>query len=163
MNFYESELLPKSEGEIVEFFKEHGRGLFHCGQGYSENLVSVICKVGKDFYSVTIEADIGSVRQDKGDRVYHVESITNVDYFKLGKDYIPSKTHEKSLKMGDKLRHYKGGIYEYLYEGVHTESEEVLIVYKDADEKIWLRPKYMFFSDVVVDDSLVPRFDKIED
>lgn len=162
MNFYESELLPKTEGEIEDFFKEHGRELFNCGQGYSENLVSVICRVGKDFYSVTMEAEIGSVRQDKGDRVYHVETITNVEFFKLGKDYIPSNAHEKPLKAGDKLRHYKGGIYEYLYEGIHTESEEVLIVYKDANEKIWLRPKYMFFSDVVVDGSLVPRFAKID-
>lgn len=45
-----------------------------------------------------------------------------------------------------KYKHYKGGVYEVICEGRHTETEEELIVCKAGNGSIWIRPKKMFFE-----------------
>ena len=59
-------------------------------------------------------------------------------------------------------RHYKGNEYEVLGIGLHTETEEKLVVYKGLYEpyQIWVRPYDMFFETVVVDGVEVNRFQK---
>jgi len=61
-------------------------------------------------------------------------------------------------------RHYKGNEYEVLGVGLHTETEEKMVVYKALYEpyQIWLRPYGMFFETVIVDGEEVPRFKKLE-
>lgn len=61
-----------------------------------------------------------------------------------------------------KYCHYKGNEYEVIGEGIHTETEEKLFVYKSLYEPytIWVRPYDMFFDSVVVDGLAVPRFTK---
>lgn len=157
-DYYESEHLNKEE-EIVDFFTEFGDEFFVCGQGYYNDFVSIDCKVGEGYYTVDIEAEIGSAKQDRGDRVYFVVGIANVSYEKWSVDRVAKELDIKELTYGDKLLHYKGGLYEYLYEGVHTESEEAVVVYKDRDDNIWVRPKSMFFSEVEVEGKLVSRFE----
>ena len=52
-----------------------------------------------------------------------------------------------------RYRHYKGGEYEVLFEARHSETEEVLVVYRPlyGDGGAWVRPKAMFCEAVVVD------------
>ncbi len=43
-------------------------------------------------------------------------------------------------------RHYKGGYYQILHEGTHTENGDELVVYRGQDGRIWIRPKDMFYG-----------------
>jgi hypothetical protein len=54
---------------------------------------------------------------------------------------IKRRTHDNMYK------HYKGGIYEVLFVGEHTETQEEMVIYrKQNEEKIYVRPKSMFFG-----------------
>ena len=61
-------------------------------------------------------------------------------------------------------QHYKGGNYEVLGIGTHSETEEKLVVYKAlyAPYEIWIRPYEMFFETTEVNGEPIPRFKKIE-
>lgn len=41
-------------------------------------------------------------------------------------------------------RHYKGGLYTWIGEALHSETEEPLTVYLSADGRMWCRPAEMF-------------------
>ncbi len=62
------------------------------------------------------------------------------------------------------FRHYKGGMYEYICEARHSETEEEMVVYRPLynDSGVWVRPKKMFFENVIVDGMSVPRFAETE-
>lgn len=58
-------------------------------------------------------------------------------------------------------RHYKGNLYEYIGECQHSETLEVMVIYKAlyGEGKTWVRPKGMFFEDVTLPDGTeTPRF-----
>ena len=57
-------------------------------------------------------------------------------------------------------RHYKGGEYEVLGAVRHSETLEVLVLYRAlyGERGLWVRPHAMFFSDVVIDGLARPRF-----
>jgi len=71
------------------------------------------------------------------------------------------------IKLG-KYQHYKGNLYEVIGEGRHSETTEEMVVYKALYESefgkngIGIRPKKMFFENVVVEGMEVPRFRKVE-
>lgn len=50
--------------------------------------------------------------------------------------------------MADVWRHYKGGIYNVIGMGKHTETEEELVFYEDTKGKLWVRPVGMFLGEV---------------
>ena len=60
--------------------------------------------------------------------------------------------------------HYKGNHYEVLDVAVHTETQEVMVIYKalykgDFPEgTLWARPLVMFKENVMVHGKPVPRF-----
>ena len=64
-------------------------------------------------------------------------------------------------------RHYKGNRYEVLNTAIHTETKEVLVVYKALYETdinndgLWVRPLKMFTENVQVDGKTIPRFEYI--
>lgn len=59
-------------------------------------------------------------------------------------------------------RHYKGALYQVLLVAKHTELESWHVVYKSLeDQQIWVRPYDMFTEKVVVEGSLVQRFEKV--
>lgn len=60
-----------------------------------------------------------------------------------------------------KYRHYKGGIYTYLMTGKHSETEEEMVVYTNANGGVWIRPATMFFGTLIVDGDEIRRFEKI--
>jgi len=60
--------------------------------------------------------------------------------------------------------HYKGKRYEVLDFATHTETQEIMVIYKalykgDFPEgALWARPLTMFKESVTVNGKLVPRF-----
>jgi hypothetical protein len=59
-----------------------------------------------------------------------------------------------------RYRHYKGPEYEVLFEARHSETEEVLVVYRAlyGERGAWVRPKAMFSETVTVAGVRQPRF-----
>lgn len=57
-------------------------------------------------------------------------------------------------------RHYKGNLYHVIGEVIHSETEELLVIYRAlyGEYKLWVRPKAMFFENVEVGGQIVPRF-----
>lgn len=62
-------------------------------------------------------------------------------------------------------RHYKGNDYQVLHVARHSETEELLVVYRPlyGDSGIWVRPLKMFTENVQVEGTSVPRFRRITD
>lgn len=63
-------------------------------------------------------------------------------------------------------RHYKGKLYEVLGVALHSETQDVLVVYKPLYESVaefWVRPYDMFVENVTIDGKSVPRFQKVND
>lgn len=61
-------------------------------------------------------------------------------------------------------RHYKGNLYQVLHSAQHSETEEILIVYRClyGEYGVWVRPLAMFAETVIVDGKQVPRFELIK-
>jgi len=59
-------------------------------------------------------------------------------------------------------RHFKGGVYQVLYHGVHSEANEVVVVYRSlADGRVWVRPVSNWLEPAVNDaGQQVQRFAK---
>lgn len=57
-------------------------------------------------------------------------------------------------------RHYKGNLYEVLFEARHSETEEMLVIYKAlyGEGLIWARPRTMWDELVAVNGETVRRF-----
>lgn len=63
-------------------------------------------------------------------------------------------------------RHYKNKLYEVYGVALHSETQEVLVVYKPLYESVaefWVRPYEMFVENVTIDGKSVPRFQKVDD
>lgn len=56
----------------------------------------------------------------------------------------------KEEMVGYRYRHFKGGIYIVTDIAVHSETEELMVVYKTFDQPdlVWCRPLSMFLSEV---------------
>jgi len=61
--------------------------------------------------------------------------------------------------------HYKGLRYEVIDTVRHSETEELMVLYRTmyTDESLWVRPYTMFFENVLVDEKEIPRFKYIGD
>ena len=70
----------ESPNDITEFFMDEGKGQFECGQGYYEDTAQVIVDIKGSFYLVTLRAEIGSQKQDMGDRLYWVDEVEEVKW-----------------------------------------------------------------------------------
>ncbi len=57
-------------------------------------------------------------------------------------------------------RHYKGAEYQVLEVAIHSETQELLVVYRPlyGEGKLWVRPFDMFVEHIDVDGNEVPRF-----
>lgn len=78
----------KSVDDIEGYFKEDGYTYFDCGQGYYSESEAVYIKIDDKYYEVIMTAEIGSQKQDRGDRLYWVEGIKSVTYKELSKEGI---------------------------------------------------------------------------
>jgi len=63
-----------------------------------------------------------------------------------------------------RYRHYKGGEYVVIGIARHSETEEVLVVYRSlqGERGLWVRPLAMFTETVLVDGCEQPRFAAID-
>lgn len=95
-NVYEDVKYLTNESQIVETFKDIGDEYFDCGEGYSQEEAEVICHINGKFYLVSIEAEITSCKQDRGDRLYWVDYIKDVTYKEIEK---PSKKDDQLIVM----------------------------------------------------------------
>ena len=61
-------------------------------------------------------------------------------------------------------QHYKGPRYEVIDTVRHSETEELMVLYRTyyGDEDLWVRPYTMFFEEVEFDGKVVPRFKYID-
>jgi len=59
-----------------------------------------------------------------------------------------------------RYRHYKGGEYRVIGTARHSETGELLVVYRclDDNDSLWVRPLAMFVETVVIAGQEVPRF-----
>lgn len=59
-----------------------------------------------------------------------------------------------------RYRHFKGGLYEVLGVGRHSETEEAFVIYRAlyGDNGLWLRPAASFLDTVAVNGQMQPRF-----
>ncbi|MDY7579101.1 DUF1653 domain-containing protein [Herbaspirillum sp. RTI4] len=55
-------------------------------------------------------------------------------------------------------RHYKGGIYEFLYDALLEENLSPMVVYRAADGSVWIRPHSVFHEIIEVNGVSVARF-----
>ena len=64
-----------------------------------------------------------------------------------------------------RYRHYKGKEYEVVGVARHSETEELLVVYRPlyGEEALWVRPLAMFAENIVVDGTSQARFRRVED
>ncbi|MFC4401954.1 DUF1653 domain-containing protein [Gracilibacillus xinjiangensis] len=58
-------------------------------------------------------------------------------------------------------KHYKGGLYQFLFVATHSETEEQLVIYKNEEQRVFARPYEMFFENVIVEGKEEPRFKKL--
>lgn len=61
--------------------------------------------------------------------------------------------------------HYKGNRYEVIDTVRHSESEELLVLYRPlyGEQNLWVRPFTMFFENVELNNKRVPRFSFVEE
>ena len=61
-------------------------------------------------------------------------------------------------------RHYKGNLYQVLHTAQHSETEELLVVYRClyGEYDVWVRPLTMFTETVEFDGKEIPRFELIK-
>ncbi len=64
-----------------------------------------------------------------------------------------------SIRPG-KYRHFKGGEYEVLFVARHSETQELMVVYRAlyGEQEIWVRPAVMWNETVVHNGVSQPRF-----
>ena len=69
-----------------------------------------------------------------------------------------------SLLQPGRYRHYKGRYYEVIDVARHSETEELLVVYRClyGEYSLWVRPLQMFLEMVDVDSVKMPRFARCE-
>lgn len=63
-----------------------------------------------------------------------------------------------------RYRHYKGNDYQVIDVARHSETEELLVIYRPlyGEQKLWVRPLAMFTETVERDGELIPRFEYLE-
>ena len=70
---------------------------------------------------------------------------------------------EKTVPQGI-YRHYKGSLYQVLHTAQHSETEELLVVYRClyGEYGVWVRPLTMFIETVEFEGKEIPRFELIK-
>lgn len=62
-------------------------------------------------------------------------------------------------------QHYKGSKYQVIDTVRHSETEELMVLYRTmyGDEDLWVRPYSMFFEEVIINEVAIARFKYIGD
>jgi hypothetical protein len=72
---------------------------------------------------------------------------------------------DATLLRPGRYRHYKGNLYEVIETARHSETKELMVVYRClyGDHSLWVRPLAMFTEEVLLDGRSVPRFERTEE
>ncbi len=64
-----------------------------------------------------------------------------------------------------RYQHFKGNYYQVLYLAKHSETEELMVVYRPeyGERDIWVRPLSMFEQTLTKNNKPVKRFTKVAD
>src|SRR4051794_20520399 len=75
---------------------------------------------------------------------------------------VPQQSGMIHLPEPGVYRHFKGGEYEVISVGQHTETGELLVVYRPLDSpgRVWVRPLQMFVEPVLCRDGVSARFER---
>ena len=78
-------------------------------------------------------------------------------------EYLPTYKEAVDTIIPGRYRHFKGNEYEVLYIAKHSETEEVMVVYKAlyGDLEVWVRPASMWNETVERDGKTYRRFERI--
>ena len=70
----------------------------------------------------------------------------------------------REIKIGQKYRHCKGKEYQVLHLARHSETMELMVVYRALydDYGIWIRPLDMFLEQVEINGQFINRFEELE-
>lgn len=71
----------------------------------------------------------------------------------------------KSIQQGTYCHNKSGKLYEVVGRALHTETDEMLVIYKplyESEYEIYARPLEMFSEQVEIGGKMQPRFEKIE-
>lgn len=73
----------------------------------------------------------------------------------MGKNFV------RYPEIGKQYNHYKGGVYEVISLATHSETSEVLVIYKSVlFGSVYARPLNLWFDEVEnYNGNLVPRFE----
>lgn len=88
--------------DIESYFKDCGRDFLECGQGFYTDEADLIVKIGDMFYNVHITAEVWGDKQDRGDRLYYVNKITDVTYKEIDK---PTPMPKQLINLGLAINH----------------------------------------------------------
>lgn len=107
-------------------------------------------------YSALVDVLNGKpVPVENGQARIHVEPhssmiIVNDDIVNIQPEPNPVRAEKPvKIKIGQKYKHYKGGIYTVITIATHSETLEELVIYQsDEDGSVWARPKSMFTDTV---------------
>ena len=72
---------------------------------------------------------------------------------------IGMRVAEREIPLG-RYRHFKGNEYEVLMLAYHSETEEIMVVYRAlyGDRSVWIRPSTMWLDEVERDGRKQKRF-----
>lgn len=74
------------------------------------------------------------------------------------------KSINKAPVVGSVYKHFKGHTVKIIAVGIHTETQEPMVVYHHVDDdNVWIRPLNMFNEVVLHEGKLVPRFELISE
>ena len=69
----------------------------------------------------------------------------------------------KKIEIGAIYKHYKGTRVKVLGEGLHSETQEPMVIYMHLEDGVtWIRPKEMFLENVLLNGQEIERFMKID-
>jgi DNA repair ATPase RecN len=86
----------RSVEEIEDNFSNTYRNYFDCGQGIYQDEAEVLVKIADKFYKVTLSAEVLGAKQNIGEKLYHVESLKNIDFEEIEK---PKKKPETKFNL----------------------------------------------------------------
>ena len=78
-------------------------------------------------------------------------------------DNRQQKLDSRKIEPG-KYRHYKGSEYQVIDTAYHSETQELLVLYRPlyGAAALWVRPFEMFVETLTIDNELVQRFQFLE-
>lgn len=82
------------EDDIIPYFEDIALDYFDCGQGFYEDTKDfIVCLQSvNQFYKVTVNIDVASAKQERGERLYWVDGINKITFIKIDEPKLKDTT-----------------------------------------------------------------------